>query len=134
MMNFEGSHEAAIKVRDWIILHQAEIPDHLRERLVNLTGGATLTMMTSFVHAVYANRDAFSDEAKDIAGGVADLCDRFGFHGRLNGEAPRLAQALWRDAGEPKPSNGSWPAKADDPEPRNEFMPPEPAADGDEAV
>lgn len=129
MQTFDGPADAGDAVRNWIILNQGAIPAYARDRLVALTrtGTSPLDMIVGFVHTVFANRPAFSDEAKNIAGGVADLCDRSGYYGRLNEEAPALAQALWRDAGNAAPSSGPWPTADKDPAPRKEFEPPEPA-------
>ena len=129
MLVFEGPSPAADAARNWLIRNEDAIPEHVRDRLLGLTvsGTSPLPMMHTFIQAVYANRDAFPVEAIEIAAGLADLFDRSGYHGKLEGKAIPMRDALRRDAGEEASAGSSWPDPEEDPEPLQQYLPPPPA-------
>lgn len=117
---FNEISDAADAIREFIIVKQDVIPDHLRQRLFNLTrtGVSPVELVTAFVRAVYAHRKKAgvgTSLAMKIAAAAADLIDMKGFHGRLEGRAGKMALALRRDAGLPPPEGKTWPVEAQDP-------------------
>ena len=141
MQIYDGPAAAADAARNWLIIHEADIPEHLHDRLIGLTvsGTSPLPMMHGFIQAVYANRDDFSNEALEIAAGLADLFERSGYHGKLGGKALAIRDALRRDAGEQPADGSSWPDPENDPEPSAAFYPsattpPEPLPSPQEAM
>lgn len=133
MKIFMGIAEAADAARIWLIIHSAELPEHVADRLNGRTqlGNSPVDLIVDFTEAVFANRDDFSDDAKDIAAACASLIDRDGYQGRLDGRANGIHMALRRETGAP----GEWPDASADPEPKLDFAtssaaatPPVPAA------
>ena len=115
MKTYDGIHDAATDVRRWLIQNEAKLPEHLKDRLTAVANEPSpVTVVTTFAEAVYANEKDFNAEAKDIAAGVAVVCETFGFHG-MNEDArgSRIAQAL----------RGTKLAKGKAPEPKTEFQP-----------
>jgi hypothetical protein len=121
MKIFMGIAEAADAARIWLIIHSAELPEHLAERLIARTqlGNSPVDLIRDFTESVYANHANFSEEARDIAAACASLIDRDGYFGRLDGRANAIHMALRRETG----AAGSWPDASNDPEPKSEFAP-----------
>jgi hypothetical protein len=129
MAKFEFAEisEAADAIRDYVVLNQDKLPEHLRDRLRALTrtGASPVTLTARFVQAIYANRDEATPQAMKIAAAAADLVDAKGFHAdEFNGKAGKMALALARDGGVPLPNGKTYPPKAKDPEPIGDFAAP----------
>lgn len=112
-VQFSGIGAAANVVRDHIILNHNEFPEHVQERLFNLTriGKSPVDLIVGFTEAVYANRSEFDETSQAFAAGTADLIDANGFNGRLNDRAAAIGYVLRNTPGfrqlppeeEPKP-------------------------------
>lgn len=130
---FSSIAEAADEIRDFVATNPQAIPSHVMPRVHGFTrtGSSPVDLLVTFVRAIYSNRDdkVVTPQALEIAAAAADLVDMNGFHGRIEGNAGRIAQALRRDAGVPAPRGRGWPAKTSDPEPSADFLPQEMAED-----
>ncbi len=134
MRIFNGIADAADAARAHLIINAGLLPAHLSTRLGDLTrtGTSPVDLAASFTEAVYANPADFDDDAREIAAGCASICERDGFHGRLDNRAGAMMLALRRAAGETAPSGG-WPDAADDPSPKSEWGAPIEEAEGEGA-
>lgn len=81
MVEFEGIHDSSTAVRRWLTLNEARLPAHLQVRLARLTetGVSPVDLVVLFVEAVYANLEAFDDEARELASQAALVAETHGF-------------------------------------------------------
>ena len=121
--NFEGIGDASTAVRNYLIKNEAKLPDHLKERLSNLTGtGASpVDLVVNFVEAVYANQKEFTKEAKELAASSAVVAETYNFHGMADEQrGSKISKIL----------TGTKVAKAKAPKENETFVaPPEPEAE-----
>lgn len=123
--------EAADEIREFIIRFEADLPEHLKARLLALTktGVSPVDLVTGFVRAVWTNRTTLPAKPKRLAIAAAELAQAKGYHEQIEQRAAQIANALHRDLNDDPPSGISWPAKADDPDVDSFYVapPPEPA-------
>jgi hypothetical protein len=93
---------------------------HIREAAIQ---PSIVAQLSGVVEAVYAHRDVASANTMDVAAELSVYAAGNGWT-RLRDVGPRIAKALWRDAGK----KGDWPKASTDPEVAPRFKPDEPAA------
>jgi len=101
MAEFEGIADASTAVRNWLIINEAKLPDHLKDRLTALagTGVSPVDLIVNFAEAVYANEKDFTKEAKELAASAAVTSEAFGFHGFAQAQkGTRIAKVLRGEA------------------------------------
>ncbi len=124
MDQYDGIAAAADAVRRFFIKREDDLPEVVREKVEPYTGtgSSPVDLIVRFTEAAYANRETVPQEGLAIAAGCADLINRDGYHGRLDGRVVAMIPVLRRDSGEKAVTGSPWPKKADDPEPNQEYV------------
>jgi hypothetical protein len=123
--SFTSVSEAARAVQDFLFDRDAALPDDLREKLRNLVGPTTSPVDTVVQGAemMYARRDELAPEAQQLAAALALVAQQYNFHGMAeDNRGSKIALAMMRDSGVPKPTAVTYPTKKNDPEPKHEFL------------
>lgn len=137
MQQFEGIAGAADAIRAFFYRNEAELPQHFRDKVRPHVGqgSSPVDLGAHFARATYASADSLpaklKKEALEIAAGAADICDRDGFHAKLDGKAGGMSLAMRRESGEKARTGMPWPAKDKDPAPDADYAPPATAAGSD---
>jgi len=131
MRQFQEIGEAADAVRRFFYVNEASLPEHVTRRLAThvAQGGSPVDLIVNFTEAVYANQAKLGAEASLIAAGTADLINRQNYHGRLDGRAAGISDALRRESGEKPAAGASWPKADADPAINRDFADPAPAGE-----
>jgi shikimate 5-dehydrogenase len=118
MRNFPGIAAAADAARACLIGGSTGLPDGTAEKLAPAaaTGGSPVDLTVGFAEAVYANSEAASEEAREIAAGCAVLAETFGFHGlNQDGRGSRMALVLdGQDIEEAPEPKDEWAAPSEE--------------------
>lgn len=83
MQTFEGGIEAATAVGRVMMAGNTGLPAEVIDKLIVHVGvpGGAVPLIVGFAEAVYANADAASPAAKDVAAGCALHCEQWQLHG-----------------------------------------------------
>lgn len=121
--------EAAKLLFHYVVENPKDFPDDMREKiLAYLEPGKSVSFAVSeAAEMIFARKSELSKEAIHLGAELA-ICAA---HNRINGfgdddgkRGRNIAEALRRHSGEKAPPGMSWPAKEDDPLPRDVYLPP----------
>ena len=126
MKSFDGVSDAARAIQEFLFDRDSALPNDVRDKLKDLVGPTTspVDAVVKGAEILYARRDELAAPALELAAGLAVVAEQYNFHGMaIENRGSKLAMTLMRDAKVKKPDGlVDYPDKADDPEPKEEFL------------
>lgn len=119
MQYFDNITEAADAVNEWFWTTKNDLPEDLANIVQPLLGPtkSAVDLVVKTAEAIYARRTDLDGPTLQLAAGLANFCQLWGFHGMdQDGRGQKMSLALRRDAGEVAPEGTEWPAAENDPE------------------
>lgn len=119
----ESFTEVLTNLQRFMMLHAAALPAHTVDHLLaSANHPSPVDRLVNSVEALYAAKGDLNKEGRDITGQMAQFVALNGFHG-MQERGQRINQAMNRMGGYTAPAGTSWPDAADDPEPKENYLP-----------